>query len=279
MNFTILSNPPYQDNNPAKNNKLWPKFIELSIDLLPNGGTMCQVTPASFIGVTGFGKKFFEKCRTIYNLTLIDYTSDNYFTEGVAICSWELKKESYKGVTKIIHADGIEYVNLKDGFPFIGEEKTVQSILNKIANSNHPRIPLKIGQVIPESEYVPDGKYEIYASGKNIRRTNVVPNTGDLLKFVVPFSCKYTDRFITNGYVGMLNSWCPIKSKEEGEELSSIFDEPLIQFFIENYKKTAGFSAAVKNSEVPYIKSRLNLHEQFDFTEEELNYLRDKNVI
>ena len=279
MNFTILSNPPYQDNNKAKNNKLWYKFIELDINLLQNGATMAKVTPSSFIGTTGFGKKFFQKCQTIYNLIQIDYTSDKYFTEGVSICSWILKKEPYKGVTKVIHETGIHYLDLRDGLPLFGEEKLLHAIFNKIANSNHPRIPLKIGQDIPKDEYCDDGKYEVYASGKNIKRTNVLPTTGDLLKFVVPYSCSYTDRFITNGYIGMLNSWCPIKDEEGGILLSTIFDIPLIKLFVENYKTTAGFAAAVKYAEVPLIKDFNDVHQQFDFTSEEIEYLRDKNVI
>jgi hypothetical protein len=49
--------------------------------------------------------------------------------------------------------------------------------------------------------------------------------------------------------------------------------------FVENYKTTAGFAAAVKNAEVPLLKNFENVHEQFDFTPEELEYLKDKNVI
>ena len=49
----------------------------------------------------------------------------------------------------------------------------------------------------------------------------------------------------------MLNVWCPVPSQEEGTRLSEIFDNPIIRFFVENYKRTSGFTPAIKNAEVP----------------------------
>ena len=77
----------------------------------------------------------------------------------------------------------------------------------------------------------------------------------------------------------MLNVWCPVATEEEGSRLSAIFDNPIIRFFVENYKRTSGFTPAIKNAEVPDITNYENLHEQFGFTAEELNYLERSNVI
>ena len=89
----------------------------------------------------------------------------------------------------------------------------------------------------------------------------------------------YKKRFITNAHIGMFNAWCPIIDEEEGERLSKIFDHPLIQLYIDHHKRTAGFTAAVKNGEVPDITDYDNLDTQFNFTEEEVAYLVDINVI
>jgi hypothetical protein len=281
MKFTaILANPPYQDPRvKARNNKLWHKVVKQHLELLAPGGDMCEVTPASVIGNTGEGKKFLKLFSTVYNLIKIDYTADSYFKEGVAICRWHLINEPYQGKTIVISNEGEFEWDLRDGLPLVGESGIKHSILEKIAKSSHPRIPLKMGQAIAKEEYCDDGKYEVYYSAEKIGRTNVVPDTGDVLKFVVPFSSSYKKRFITTGYIGMLNSWCPISSHEEGERLSAIFDNPIIQFFIKHYKTTAGFAAAVKNAEVPEITDYNNLPEQFGFTEEELDYLKKNNVI
>lgn len=281
MKFTaILANPPYNDpTKKARNNKLWTKIVEEHLEMVAPGGDMCEVTPASVLGNTGKGKKFMKLFSTIYNLKLIDYTADDFFNEGVAICRWHLVNEPYKGKTTVITQDGSFTWDLRDGLPLFGDAALKHSILDKIANSNHPRIPLKMGQVIANDEYTPDGKYEIYKSADKIGRTDVLPNTSDVLKFIVPFSSTYKKRFISNGYVGMLNAWCPITSEEEGTRLSKIFDNSIIKFFVDNYKKTAGFTPAIKNAEVPDITNYENVSNQFGFTVEELEYLGKQNVI
>ena len=281
MKFTaILANPPYQDpTKKARNNKLWTKVVEQHLDMIAPGGDMCEVTPASVLGNTGKGKKFMQLFSTIYNLKLIDYTADDYFTEGVDICRWHLVNEPYQGKTTVITHDGTFTWDLRDGLPLFGDAALKHSILDKIANSNHPRIPLKIGQEIANEDYVPDGKYEVFKTGDKIARTNVVPNTGDVLKFIVPFSSTYKKRFVSNGFVGMLNVWCPVPSQEEGTRLSEIFDNSIIRFFVENYKRTSGFTPAIKNAEVPDITNYEDLPGQFGLTSEELNYLQRINVI
>lgn len=281
MKFTaILANPPYNDpTKKARNNKLWTKIVEQHLELLAPGGDMCEVTPASVLGNTGKGKKFMKLFSTIYNLKLIDYTADDYFTEGVDICRWHLVNEPYQGKTTVITHDGSFTWDLRDGLPLFGDAAFKHSILEKIANSNHPRIPLKIGQEIANEDYVPEGKYEVFKTGDKIARTNVVPTTGDVLKFIVPFSSSYKKRFISNGFVGMLNVWCPVPSQEEGTRLSEIFDNPIIRFFVENYKRTSGFTPAIKNAEVPDITNYEDLPGQFGLTSEELNYLQRINVL
>ena len=282
MKFTaILANPPYKDDSKAKNNKLWHKIINQHLPLLVPGGDMCEVTPASVLSITGEGKKFLKLFSTLYNLVEIDYTADQYFTESVSICSWHLVNEPYQGKTKVITKEGEFEWDLRNGVPVFGDYVLKQDILLKIANSNHRRIPLKIGQEIATKDYVPDGKYEIYHSSKKVKRTNVIPTTGDILKFIVPFSSTYKNGgiFISNGYVGMLNCWCPIASEEEGNRLNKIFDLNIIQFYIDNYKKSAGFTASIKNGEVPDITDYNNLPEQFGFTEEEVDYLKRINVL
>lgn len=283
MKFTtILANPPYNDHNvKAKNNKLWPKIIKQHLELIAPGGDLCVVTPASVLGITGEFKKFLQLFSTIYNLKLIDYTADDYFTEKISICRWHLVNEPYQGKTLVITKEGEFEWDLRDGVPAFGDDVLKKSILLKIANSNHARIPLKMGQAIAKEDHIPDGKYEIYHSSKKVKRTNIVPTTGDVLKFIVPFSSTYKNGgiFTSNGYVGMLNCWCPITSEEEGDRLSKIFEIKIIQFLIDNYKKSAGFTAAIKNGEVPDITDYNNLPKQFGFTEEEVEYLNRINVL
>jgi hypothetical protein len=276
----VIGNPPYaHPNNPAKNNKLWHKFVDQALKLVKPGGSIKLVTPSSIIGETGFGKKMLKLFSTSYNMVSIDYTADKYFSVGVDICRWHVINEPYKGETKVVDKDGISYHDLTKGMPLTGDKLIEHSILNKIATSNHSRIPLKIGQSIAKDDYVDDGKFAVYSSGQTVRHTNIVPNTPDCLKFVVSFSSSYKERFTTTGHIGMLNMWCSIESEDEGNHLKAIVDHPLMRFYIERYKKTSGFTPAVKNAMLPMLESVENIHEQFDLSPEEVEYLKNNNHV
>jgi len=275
----VIGNPPYQDSdNAAKNNKLWHKFVLKSLTLCKPGGHIKLVTPSSIIGETGFGKKMLKTFSKQYNLVSIDYTTKRHFpTVGVDICCWHVINEPYQGETKVTNKDGVSYHNLKEGIPLTGDDIIINSILNKIAKSNHPRIPLQMGQNIAKEDYVEDGKFAVYASGQVVKYTNIVPNTPNCLKFVVPFSSSHKGRFTTTGNIGMLNVWCSIRSEDEGDHLKSIIDHPLMQFYIERYKKTSGFTPAVKNAMIPMLESTENIHQQFNLSPEEVEYLENNN--
>jgi hypothetical protein len=280
MRFDVyVGNPPYQDSdNAAKNNKLWHKFVLQSLSMCKPGGHIKLVTPSSIIGETGFGKKMLKILSNQYNMVSIDYTAKRHFpTVGVDICCWHVINESYNGETKVTNKDGVSYHNLKEGMPLTGDALVIHSILNKIAKSNHSRIPLQMGQDIAKEDYVEDGKFAVYASGQVVKYTNIIPNTPNCLKFVVPFSSSYKSRFTTTGHIGMLNVWCSIRSEDEGDHLKSIIDHPLMQFYIERYKKTSGFTPAVKNAMIPMLESTENIHQQFDLSPEEVQYLRNNN--
>ena len=275
----VVGNPPYQDSdNAAKNNKLWHKFVLKALTLCKPGGHIKLVTPSSIIGETGFGKKMLKAFSSQYNMVSIDYTTKRHFsTVGVDICCWHVINEPYQGKTKVINKDGVSYHNLEEGMPFTGDALIVHSILDKVANSAHPRIKFKMGQDIAKKDYVEDGEYEVYSSADTIKRTNIVPTTNPCLKFIVPYSSSYKKRFTAKGYVGLLNMYCHVKSVEEGDYLSSIFDVPLVKFFVERYHKTAGFTPAVKKSKVPYLDDLTDINQQFNLSPEEVQYLENNN--
>ncbi len=267
----VIGNPPYQDpNNSARNNKLWHQFVLKSQQLVKTGGHIKLLTPKSILSDTGFGKKMLASFSTQYDLTSIDYTVSKYFSVGVDICYWQLTKQPYGGLTLVTHDCGAFDHNLNNGLPLNREQRLIQSILDKIDMSDHDRIPLVMGQDIAKDQYTEQGKYEVYASGKNIKRTDVVPTTPDCLKLVVPFSSSHTNRFTTTGHIGMLNCWCPVEDMNQAEQFMSIIDHPVIDFFIRHYKRTSGFTPAIKNARIPIIDDLSTVEEQFGLTDEEL---------
>ncbi|WVP99937.1 type II restriction-modification system restriction subunit [Synechococcus phage MA10] len=275
----IIGNPPYQDSNAkAKNNKLWHKFVNKAFELVKPGGVVSLVTPDSVIGNTGFGKKFLELCSTKLNMTLIDYSVDKLFNVGVGVCRWTVKVEEYSGQTSVVRDTDTTMFDLRQGLPMTEDDRIMASILDKVANSKHDRIPLKMGQAIAKGDYSESGKYQVFSSGNTVSYTDVIPNTGDSLKFIAPFSSSHKKRFISKGYVGMLNCWCEV-TREQGERYCSIFDLPLIDLFISKYLRTSGFTPAIKNAMVPDVDPGADLAIEFDLTEEEVAHLTQLGVM
>lgn len=291
----IIANFPFDDaSSAAKNGKLWTKFTDLCIDnLLKSGGMMNIVSPTTILSKINYGKKKVRQFSTVQSLKAIDYSVGEVFfpTIGCPICKWTMVDRPYDGTTVVTDIKG-EYefdIRVGDGLPMRPERQVLQSILDKIQNSSHPRIPTQTGQQITSGEYVEDGKYEVYATGQKIKRTNTQPTTGTGLKFVIPFSASHKSRFITDGYIGMMNAWCPINSEEEGEHLMDIVDHPLIDLYITkqnrciNYESnkfttTTGFTQVVRTNRLPYLESFDNLADQFNLTTEEVEYLKGVGI-
>ena len=76
----------------------------------------------------------------------------------------------------------------------------------------------------------------------------------------------------------MLNAY--VEGDEQTlEHASAHFDVPLIQFFVDRYKRivrrqvTSGFAVAIKYAAVPQLDSFDNVQEQFGLTDEEWDYV------
>lgn len=300
----VIGNPPYQDaKSKARNAKLWKKFVDLGINkLLKNGGMMNIVSPTTILTKINYGEKKVKLFSTQKSLVSIDYSVGeiHFPTIGCATCRWIMVDKPYSGKTMVTDIKGQYQYDIRtgDGLPMRKQRQLLQDILDKIENSTHNRIATKTGQQITDEEYKKNGKdvtasdsgtYPIFHSGKKIKYTYTVPTTGTGLKFVIPFSASHRSRFITTGYIGMFNAWCPINNEEEGEYLMSIIDHPLIDLYIisqnrlinyesDKFTTTTGFTQVVRTNRLPYLESFENLAEQFNLTSEEVEYLKTNGI-
>lgn len=278
MDFDVTcGNPPYQDaNNKAKNRKLWHTITENSIARLKPGGYLAFVTPSTIVGNTGFSKKMLQRCCDDVHMQSIDYTVGSRFFPniGVDICAWILQKAPAKPTTQVTFADGEKTsVSLFDGDPKTNSQKIQERILEKIAAAPVPRIPLKMGDAVTHED---GGQYTYYHSGKEKTRTsNRRPSMTKCKKLVVPFSTTYTKYFVTTGYVGMFNAWCPLNDEVEYNNYVRSLNTPLVKFFILKWKRTAGYTPAVKYGQVPIVPdvSTDELYEYFKLTKDEIAYV------
>jgi hypothetical protein len=258
----IVGNPPYQDNNNrAKNVKLWPKFCWAGINLLADNGWIGFVTPSSIFKPIGEGGKLLEHLTTVLKLQDARVHTDKMFDAGIETCHWIAS----------CHARGIEAPDMK---------KEGQTILDKIDGSVDPRLPLIMQNGWVRREHLVDDTSapSIFFSGDHQSHTMQKLDGVGVLKIVFPFSSSYHKQFITRSAVGMLNLCLPVQDEQEAQNILSYTMSKTLRFFARNFKKTSGFTPAVKACRLPMLDSTRtwtdeDLYRHFDLTLDEIGLI------
>lgn len=266
----VIGNPPYQDSsNAAKNVKLWPKFIKLSIDLLKPNGFISLITPDSW------AKFDTQQSRRQRNLIIneIDLqavvSSDESFDVGVSIARWSGVKREYSNSTSTY---GVNH-DFSEG-PYRSKDDLVaKSIYDKITSFKSLKFVASNGHIKSDDCKESSGN-PIRFSGSKVRYTSKEVEGAGVAKFVAPFSCSPYSRFFTTDAVGMLNLWLPC-DESQASLISKIWDLKAVRFFLDTYQKTAGFTPAVKNSLVPDLTGMndVQAYKVLNLTEDEIKVI------
>jgi hypothetical protein len=90
----IIGNPPYQSSNGpgsyrgSATNPLWWEIAKISLNLLKKDGILSFITPTNIVnGGDTFTKTFLGENRK-YDLTHLDFTVNDSFKVGIPICRW-----------------------------------------------------------------------------------------------------------------------------------------------------------------------------------------------
>jgi len=278
----IIGNPPYQDSsNAAKNNKLWMKFTFLGLSLLKPGGYMSFVTPRSFVGRTLQPAKIRALLTGDYSLLKVNHDADSYFKVGVDICYWVAAKVSYVGVTNVVEGNKSRTINLCDELPLLAAKKQSDGIVERINEIVKRERTLKLNSVANEVEFAPavDGEYKVYTSGrKKFYLTHEVPNNAGKWKVAYGYSATYKGWFVTQDAVAGSHRMVYVDSPEEGIAIGETLLHPVMAFYLDNWRKTAGFTPAIKNKGcLPDIRglSDSQIQQLFELTSEEWAYIYD----
>lgn len=274
----IVGNPPYQDvTNAAKNNKLWMKFVFKSLELLKEGGCLAFITPRSFVGRTQVPAKIRKLLSTDFSLLKVNHDANNFFKVSVDICYWVAKKEPYEGVTKVVDGGKSRLIDLREDLPLLEKNIVKDGIAEKIYNivkhSNAPRLDfLAPVYEAPEAE---QGAHKVYTSGRSKFYLTDQEAVDIRLKLVVSFSACYKGWFITSSEVTGTNRVICVSSVEEGLAIGESLMHPVITMYLDTWRKTAGYTPAIKNNCVPDVRGMLDedIYKLFDLTEQEIDYI------
>jgi hypothetical protein len=243
------------------------------------------LTPNSLVGRTRLPAKRRAQLSTDYSLDWVDHNANTYFPQvGVDICSWCVTNRPYTGVTTVIDGKKQENIDLREELPTPLNLKKVDSLAEKIYAhiGDHGIIALERQYNDVDQVPVEDGEYLNYYSGRNksFRTNDVCKNTGKL-KVVFSFSATYKQWFITSANVSGSNLYVEINSVEEGLEIGSTLMHPVMMFYLDNWRRTAGYCPAIRNvGALPDIRglSDEQIAEKLELTPDEVDYIMSEYV-
>ncbi len=197
------------------------------------------------------------------------------------MCSWLVKNTPYSGKTVVIDPQGSRTVNICDELPVPLATKIVDDLVEKIRDRIGPERVPELKREYNDVDQVPkeDGEYLNYYPGRNksFRTDDTCKNTGQL-KVVFSFSATYKQWFITDQNISGTNVYVPVSSVEEGLEIGESLMHPIITYYVDNWRRTAGFCPAIKNNgALPDVRglSTEEMIEAFDLSEEDVKLIYD----
>jgi hypothetical protein len=274
----IVGNPPYQDvTNAAKNNKLWMKFVFKSLELLKEGGCLTFITPRSFVGRTQVPAKIRNLLSTDYSLLKVNHDANDFFKVGVDICYWVAKRVPYEGVTTVVERGKSRLIDLREDLPLVEKNIIKDGIAEKIYGIVKLPDSPKLNFLIPtyDAPKVEYGEHKVYTSGRNKFYFTDQEAVDSQLKLVASFSADYRGWFITSSGVTGTNRVIPLSSVEEGLAIGESLMHPVVSLYLNTWRKTAGYTPAIKNNCVPDVRglSDEDIYKLFDLTIGEVDYI------
>lgn len=277
----IISNPPYQDSSTnCKSKKLWMDIAMDSTERLREGGYLAFVTPNSLIGSTRVPAKFRELFSTDFSLDFLDHDDGQYFPGvGVDICTWGVRKAKYKGLTEVTSGGETRALDIRKTLPTPFHKKALQDLSEKIyegfKSSGLPPIDLQSVKVeLPQDD---NGANKVYTSGRNkFYKTNSEGPTFGEWKFVVSGSATYKQWFVTRDVPTGTNYYVIVGTPEEGCEIGQTLMHPVMRFYLDTWKKTAGYTPAIKNKGcLPDIRGVKDVYDAFGLSKEDRKLIQD----
>ncbi len=273
----VIANPPYQDsNNSAKNNKLWHSFTrDILEDRQPNYAAVIICPSSIFKYEVGIGE-WFKKQQELgkFHVTAARVHNPPAF-ENVSV-------ETCHYIAKI--GKGNVYPSPLDNNPHRS------SILSKLES-----YPIKLNLVEENKQLGQLGKslngtgtIKVAMSGVNkfyfVDEKYVPDNTGQL-KIVVSFSSSYKTQLTTKLPTCQLNRVIYVEDEAHADRIRSYTTSKLYIYFAAHYRRTSGFTPAVKNNKLPKLDDSkmwtdAEVYQFFNLTEAEVreveNYFAPK---
>jgi hypothetical protein len=186
-------------------------------------------------------------------------------------------------VTEVTEGSNTVAVDLRKELPLIEKNKFGDSLAEKI-NSIVKRTETKTLDILCEEfNFLPEegGEHKVYTSGRNkFYLTNSDSESRGKWRVVFSFSATYKGWFVTQDDAEGFNRVVYVSSPEEGIEIGNTLLHPVISFYLDTWRKTAGFTPAIKNQGcLPDIRGLIDeeVKLKFELTDEEYDYIQNSH--
>lgn len=289
----ILTNPPFQDsvNRKKTPHKLWIDFTLAVFDrLLKDGGSLVQVSPASFSSPSNIVLELMEQNQT--NILRID--TDHHFPDVAARFAdyWIVKKPNDPRPTTVITGREQFRVELDRSLAYLPNDlsRLAVSIHKKVMFAGRPTLPVEWDYVtchnirrydrdpILVTERRETHPFPVFHTNNATWWSSVRQDWADALKVMWTRS-GYTRPFFDPGVLGGTDMvyFVRVSSEPEGEALEANLNTQLFQYIFRT-AKWSGFGNERVFASLPSLPTSTALSEEamfdyFGLTEEEVEYV------
>lgn len=291
---TILTNPPFQDsvNRKKTPHKLWIDFTLAVFDrLLVDGGSLVQVSPASFSSPSNVVLELMERHQTM----TLRFGTGHHFPDVASTFSdyWIKKVPNDSRPTRVFVGEGSFDVELDSSMTYLPNDLCQHSM------SVHSKVMFSGRDVLPvEWDYVtahnirrhdteptlvdapsPGHPHAVFHTNNKTWWSSVRQSWADERKVMWTRS-GYTKPFYDPGKLGGTDMvyFVRVASDEEGENLAHNLNTELFRYIYKT-AKWSGFGNERVFAGLPDIPrdrkmQDYQMYEFFDLSEEEVNYVR-----
>ena len=259
----IIGNPPYQNPDGVKNKKIWLSFFDKCVSLLKDGGVLSYVTPTTHfwsLGKTWQTGQCAEILLKQCNLTHVDFTTSSHFPQvGDYICDYTLIKEPPHGLVEVTEKDGTVTQRTHDDIFDCQEERENAHFFAAMRKLRDKYGKYKIPHDTRDKSHYrsePEGEFQhptyISAAKQIWYADSPTLGTGEL-KVVLNMSSYFWNKKDTEKYmrmddwhgIGLLGRMISVESREEGQQIMSYLQSPVVKYYIDCMKRTSPWNHAM----------------------------------
>lgn len=291
---TILTNPPFQDSVKRKKtpHKLWIDFTTATFDrLLADGGSLVQVSPASFSSPSNVVLALMEQYQTM----VLRLGNEHHFPEiGSSFADYWIKKiENDPTPTRVVTRDESFDIELDSSLWYLPNDvcDLSLSIHSKVMFSKRPRLQVEWDYVTAHNirrydddptlveEKTPDHPFPVFHTNRSTWWSSVRQDWADCPKVMWTRS-GYTKPFFDPGLMGGTDMvyFVRVNSESEGTSLAANLNSELLRYILRT-AKWSGFGNERVFVGLPDLPREAALADEqvyglFEITAEEVEYVR-----